>query len=116
MGDRLEVGVAGWGVCTEFIQGVVISAFHFAFQLERSRFQIHPHTGTAREESAGEGGSSSRGMGQHGQGWRPWHGHWEPWQIGLRMVHALYPRAGDASALDLKAVQVLGCPVSTWLL
>lgn len=60
----------GWGggcVCTESIQGVVISAFHFAVQLERSRFQIHPHTGTAREESAGEGGSCSRGMGQHGR-------------------------------------------------
>lgn len=60
MRGRLEV--AGRGVvCTESIQGVVSSAFHFAVQLERSRFQIHPHTGTAREESSGEGGSYSRG-------------------------------------------------------
>lgn len=49
----MEVGVC---VCArdEAIQGVVISAFHFAVQLEGSRFQIHPHTGTAREK-AGEG-------------------------------------------------------------
>lgn len=80
MGGRLDVG-GGGVVCTESIQGVVISAFHFSVQLERSRFQIHPHTGTAREESAGEGGNYSRGMGQHGQGWGPWHGYWEPWQI-----------------------------------
>lgn len=64
---------AGWrlggDVCTESIQGVVIFAFDFAVQLERSHFQIHPHTSTAREESAGEGGSYSRGMGQHGKGW-----------------------------------------------
>lgn len=60
----------GWGgVCTESIQGVVIFAFHFAVQLERSHFQIHPHTSTAREENTGEGGSYSRGMGQHGKGW-----------------------------------------------
>lgn len=80
MGGRLDVD-GGGVVCTESIQGVVISAFHFSVQLERSRFQIHPHTGTAREESAGEGGNYSRGMGQHGQGWGPWHGYWEPWQI-----------------------------------
>lgn len=60
-GGRLEVG--GMCVCTESIQGVVISAFHFAVQLERSRFQIHPHTGTAREESAGREGAAQGGWG-----------------------------------------------------
>lgn len=60
-GGRLEAG--GMCVCTESIQGVVISAFHFAVQLERSRFQIHPHTGTAREESAGREGAAQGGWG-----------------------------------------------------
>lgn len=51
----------------EAIRGVVISAFHFAVQLERSRFQIHPHTGTAREK-AGEGAAQG-GWGDAGEGW-----------------------------------------------
>lgn len=51
-------------VCDESIQGVVISAFHFAVQLERSRFQIHPHTGTARESRRG---SCSGGWGGRGE-------------------------------------------------
>lgn len=37
-------------MCDVAIQGVVISAFHFAVQLERSRFQIHPHTDAEREK------------------------------------------------------------------
>lgn len=36
-------------MCDVAIQGVVISAFHFAVQLERSPFQIHPHTDAERE-------------------------------------------------------------------
>lgn len=51
----------------EAIRGVVISAFHFAVQLERSRFQIHPHTGAAREK-AGEGAAQG-GWGDAGEGW-----------------------------------------------
>jgi len=58
------------GVCVcargEAIRGVVISAFHFAVQLERSRFQIHPRTGTAREK-AGEGAARG-GWGALGAG------------------------------------------------
>lgn len=49
----------GGCVCDESIRGVVISALHFAVQLERSRFQIHPHS-TAQ----GSGGGATGGMGR----------------------------------------------------
>lgn len=99
----MEVG--GGGVCVrdEAIRGVVISAFHFAVQLERSRFQIHPHTGTAREK-AGEGAAQG-GWGCAGEGWGPFPAFGESyleWSIAFTWAQAMVP---SASTLYLKATQ-----------
>lgn len=61
-------------VCDESIRGVVIPVLHFAVQLERSRFQIHPHS-TAQgsgSRAAGGWGGAGGAAGRAGLSARRW--------------------------------------------